>query len=184
MSLHTSAPHPPSSTAQPQQPGFSTGSLFILILQHTALPLSFFSLPLPPTTPPLSKVLINSQYSWEVWETPTLLPHTPTATLNRATGCPAQSLSRLRSAESLIHGLYFRCGGQVHEGGSELLFCSSMSPFVLLFSLCPSSSSRTKSVCDTISTPGIIAAATNAAERGKKGGGVWWSDELSIYRWG
>lgn len=58
-------------------------------------------------------------------------------------------------------------------GGGELLFYSSMSPFVQLFSLRPSSSSRTKSVCDTISTPGIIAAATNAAERGKKeGGGV------------
>lgn len=56
-------------------------------------------------------------------------------------------------------------------GGGELLLCSSMSPFVLLFSLCPSSSSRTKSVCDTISTPGIIAAATNAAEREKKEGG-------------
>lgn len=55
--------------------------------------------------------------------------------------------------------------------GGGGLFCFSMSPFVLLFSLRLSSSSRTKSVCDTISTPGIIAAATNAAERGTKEGG-------------
>lgn len=55
MSLHTSAPLPtphstpllPGFTAQPQQPAFSTGSLFIPILPFTALPLSFFSLPLP-----------------------------------------------------------------------------------------------------------------------------------------
>lgn len=47
-----------------------------------------------------------------------------------------------------------------------------MSPFVLRSSLRPSSSSHTKSVCDTINTPEIIAAATNAAERGMKDGGV------------
>ena len=47
-----------------------------------------------------------------------------------------------------------------------------MSPFVLLSSLCPSSSSHTKSVCNTINTPEIIGAATNAAERGMKDGGA------------
>lgn len=107
---------------------FFTGSIFILILQLAALPLSFFSLFLSPTPPP-SKVLINSQYSWEVLETPTLLSHLPTATLIRATGCTAQSLSRLRSSGSFIHGLYFRCGGQVHGGmnSSSVLLCLLLS---------------------------------------------------------
>lgn len=130
MSLHTSAPPPssplPGFTAQPQQPfspaPSSSSSSSSLLCRS---PFSHFSC-LPPCP---SKVLINSQYSWEVLETPTLLSHLPTATLIRATGCTAQSLSRLRSSGSFIHGLYFRCGGQVHGGmnSSSVLLCLLLS---------------------------------------------------------
>lgn len=181
MSLHTSAPPPPPTphphlpgfTAQPHQPSPLAPSSSSSS-SSTALPLSFFSLLLHPPSP-TPTIPLQGADQFTVFLGGVRTPQPPHPSTHRhpqpCNWLPG-TVPLTPLASRIIHPwIVFQTWG-TSSRGDELLFCSSMSPFVLLSSLRPSSSSRNhKSVCDTINTPEIIAAATNAAERGMKDGG-------------
>lgn len=181
MSLHTSAPpHPP----------LPTPTFLVLQHSHTSL-LHWLHLHPHPPAPLLCPSLFSHFSSTPPSPTPTIPlqgadqftvflggvrtpqpPHPSTHRHPQPCNWLPGTVPLTPLASRIIHPwIVFQTWG-TSSRGDELLFCSSMSPFVLLSSLRPSSSSRNhKSVCDTINTPEIIAAATNAAERGMKDGG-------------